>query len=66
MELSIKQISEGGTFMADFKKIVVERCHYVNAADERVEETEIPVSMARGLASKRWNITIRVWANSIN
>ena len=41
MELSIKQISEGGTFMADFKKIVVERCHYVNAVDERVEETEI-------------------------
>ena len=41
MELSIKQISEGGTFMADFKKIVVERGHYVNAVDERVEETEI-------------------------
>jgi len=41
MELSIKQISEGGTFMADFKKVVVERCHYVNAVDERVEKTDI-------------------------
>lgn len=41
MELSIKQISEGGTFMANFKKVVVERCHYVNAADERTEPTSI-------------------------
>ncbi len=41
MELSIKQISEGGTFRADFKNIVVERCHYVNAVDEHVEKTEI-------------------------
>lgn len=41
MELSIKQISEGGTFMADFKKVVVERCHYINAVDERAEPTSI-------------------------
>lgn len=27
--------------MADFEKIVVERCHYVNAVDERVEKTDI-------------------------
>ena len=39
MELSIKQISEGGTFMAEFKKVVVEKCHYVHAVDEHVEKT---------------------------
>ena len=27
--------------MADFKKVIVERCHYVNAVDERVEMTSI-------------------------
>lgn len=27
--------------MAQFKKVVVERCHYVNAVDERVEPTSI-------------------------
>ena len=41
MELSIKQISNGAPFVAEFKKIVVERCHYVNAVDERVEPTSI-------------------------
>lgn len=41
MEVSIKQISEGGTFMADFNKVIVERCHYVNAVEERVEKTLI-------------------------
>ena len=41
MELSIKRISEGGTFMADFKKVEVVRCHYVNAVEERVEKTSI-------------------------
>lgn len=41
MEISIKQISEGCTFMADFNKIIVERCHYVNAVEERVEKTSI-------------------------
>lgn len=41
MNLSIKQISEGGTFMADFNKITVARCHYINAVEERVEKTSI-------------------------
>lgn len=41
MEISIKQISEGGTFMAYFNKIIVERCHYVNAVEERAEKTSI-------------------------
>ena len=27
--------------MANFEKVVVERCHYVNAVDERVEKTSI-------------------------
>lgn len=41
MEISIKQISEGGAFMASFNKITVERCHYINAIEERVEKTLI-------------------------
>lgn len=41
MEISIKQISEGGAFMVVFNKIIVEKCHYVNAVEERVENTSI-------------------------
>lgn len=41
MEISIKQISEGGAFMADFNKIIVDRCYYVNAVEERAEKTSI-------------------------
>ena len=41
MELSIKQISDGGTFMVDFNSVVVDRCHYINAVEERVEKTTI-------------------------
>ena len=41
MEVSIKQISEGGSFMVDFDKVIVERCHYVNGVEERVEKTSI-------------------------
>ena len=41
MEVSIKQISEGGTFMVNFNKVIVERCHYVNGVEERVEKTSI-------------------------
>ena len=41
MELSIKQINNGGSFMADFNSIEVERCHYINAMEERVEKTSI-------------------------
>ena len=41
MELSIQQISNGAPFVANFNKVVVERCYYVNARDERVEPTSI-------------------------
>lgn len=41
MEISIKQISEGGAFMVVFNKVIVEKCHYVNAVEERVENTSI-------------------------
>lgn len=41
MDISIKKINEGGTFMADFNNIIVERCHYVNTIEERVEKTSI-------------------------
>jgi len=51
MELSIKQISDGFPFMETFKKIVVERCHYINAVDERIESTSI-LSNAEALISR--------------
>lgn len=41
MKLSIKEISEGGAFMADFNKIIVEKCYYVNSIEERAEKTSI-------------------------
>ena len=41
METSIKQISDGGTFMVSFGTVSVERCHYINAVEERVEKTSI-------------------------
>lgn len=41
MEISIKQISEGKPFIANFNKVIVERCYYVNATEERVEKTSI-------------------------
>lgn len=39
--MSIKEISEGGTFIANFNKVIVERCHYVSTVEERVEKTLI-------------------------
>lgn len=41
MEESIKEISEGGAFMAFFNNVTVERCYYINAIEERVEKTSI-------------------------
>lgn len=65
MELSIKQISEGGTFMADFDKVVVERCYYVNAVDERVEKTDILSNATANILriSNNGSIFIQVFDN---
>ena len=65
MELSIKQISEGGTFMADFKRDTVERCHYVNAIDERVEKTSILSNATASIlrVSNNGTIFIQVFDN---
>lgn len=38
MELSIKRISDGAPFKVDFKEVVVEKCFYINAANERIEK----------------------------
>ena len=54
MEPSIKQISNGIPFMVDFKKIVVSRCHYINAVEERVESTSI-LSDAEAVISRVTN-----------
>lgn len=65
MEVSIKQISEGGTFMADFNKVIVERCHYVNAVEERVEKTLILSDATATImrVSKNGTIFIKVFDN---
>lgn len=65
MEVSIKQISEGDTFMADFNKIIVERCHYINAVEESAEKTSIlsnaTATMMR--VSKNGTIFVQVFDN---
>ena len=65
MEVSIKQISEGGTFMANFNKVIVERCHYVNAVEERVEKTSILSNATATImrVSKNGTIFIQVFDN---
>lgn len=67
MEVSIKQISDGGTFMVDFDKVIVERCHYINAVEERVEKTLI-LSKARATimrVSNNGTIFIQVFDNEL-
>lgn len=65
MEVSIKQISEGGTFMADFNKIIVERCHYINAVEERAEKTSILSNATANMmrVSKDGTIFVQVFDN---
>lgn len=41
MDISIQQISNGAPFLVNFQKVVVDRCYYVNASEERVESTNI-------------------------
>lgn len=67
MEISIKQISEGGSFMSFFNKIIVEKCYYINAAEERVEETNI-LSNATANIFRVFNngpIVIKVFDNNL-
>lgn len=65
MELSIKQISEGGTSVADFKNIMVEKSHYVNAIDERVENTSFLLNATASIlrVSNNGTIFIQVFDN---
>lgn len=51
--------------MADFEKIVVERCHYVNAVDERVEKTTILSNATANIlrVSNNGTIFIQVFDN---
>ena len=67
MEVSIKQISEGGTFMAFFNKVKVEKCHYINAVEERVEEIAI-LSNATANIMRAFNngpVLIKVFDNNL-
>lgn len=41
MGTSIKRISEGSPFTVEFKKVMVERCHYINATEERIEKMSL-------------------------
>lgn len=51
--------------MANFKKLVVERCHYVNAVDERVEKTSILSNATASIlrVSNKGTIIIQVFDN---
>lgn len=67
MEVSIKQISEGGTFMVNFNKVIVERCHYVNGVEERVEKTSILSNATANIMRIFYNgpILVKVFANNL-
>lgn len=65
MEQYIRQISKGGSFLDFFNNIIVEKCYYINASDEKVEQTSI-LSEANGRIFRRWDngpIVIRVYDN---
>ena len=51
--------------MADFDKVVVERCYYVNAVDERVEKTDILSNATANILriSNNGSIFIQVFDN---
>lgn len=51
--------------MADFKKVVVERCRYVNAVEERVEKTDILSNATANIlrVSNNGTIFIQVFDN---
>ncbi len=65
MTVSIKQISEGGTFMTDFNKIIVEISHYVNAVEERTEKTSILSNASASImrVSNNGTIFVQVFDN---
>lgn len=66
MEMSIKEISEGGTFMASFNKVKVDRCHYVNSIEERVEQTTILSNATANImrVSNNGTIFVQVFDNN--
>lgn len=67
MVTTIKQISEGGAFMADFNKIIVERLHYINAIEERVEKTTILSNATANImrVSNNGTILVQVFDNDL-
>lgn len=60
MDVSIRQISEGGAFMAYFNKVIVERCHYVNAIEERVEKISILSNATANIMREFFNGSILI------
>ena len=67
MELSIKEISDGAPFMADFEKVAVERCHYINVIDEHIEPTPILSHSTANIlrVSNNGTIFIQVFDNNL-
>lgn len=51
MDISIHEICKGDDFMAFFDEAIIERCHYVNSQEERVEPVAklVNVMMQRGM-----------------
>lgn len=68
MEISIKKICEGDSFIVDFNKVMVERCHYINSYDERVEELDflssVEASISRNI--KQGAIQIQLFDKKFN
>ncbi len=67
MELSIKEISNGAPFMADFEKVEVKKCYHINNIDEHIESTSI-LSNAKATilrVSNNGTIFIQIFDNNL-
>ena len=63
MDISIQGICRGNDFMAFFDEAIIERCHYVNSQEERVEQVTklVDVMMQSGMYGSN---VIQITANN--
>ncbi len=68
METSIKQICDGAFFLINFKKIIVEKCSYINAINENVETIPILTNAEATIMrfAYKSSIQIKIFDHTLN